>query len=239
MSCGVVLGVVGASGGVGASTMTVALGVVALRGGLRCVCLDARPLGGGLDVVAGLDREPGLRWPQLDRVDGPVPGSDLLAHLPCTARLPVLSHGRQGAGEVPDAAAEGVLAGLREAVDLCVVDLPGVSHPGWSWWSSRVDTLLLVAGHVLPALAAASVVAPMVPAPPGGVWLAQRVGRRHGDLPEVSGRVLDLPVAAGVPDDPGVARALHRGQPPAGSAGPLRRSCETTLAVLGCTGGQR
>ena len=66
----VVVGVLGASGGLGASTLAVAL---AVRAGGRygvAVAVDGDPARGGLDVTACLEHEAGLRWADLDRPRG-------------------------------------------------------------------------------------------------------------------------------------------------------------------------
>src|SRR5665647_2748950 len=54
-----VIGVVGGSGGVGASVLTAAIAVRAAQADLRLVCLDGDRLGGGLDVTLGIEQEPG------------------------------------------------------------------------------------------------------------------------------------------------------------------------------------
>ena len=54
----VVVGVVGGSGGVGASTFAAALAAAARN----AVLIDADPLSAGIDVVVGLESVPGARW---------------------------------------------------------------------------------------------------------------------------------------------------------------------------------
>ncbi|WP_460459906.1 CpaE-like family protein, partial [Angustibacter peucedani] len=58
-----VLGVVGGCGGAGASLLAVAMALGAARTDQQVLLVDLDPLGGGLDLTAGLDDVAGLRWP--------------------------------------------------------------------------------------------------------------------------------------------------------------------------------
>src|SRR5579875_2141374 len=60
-----VVAVLGGSGGVGASTFAAALATAAGR----AVLVDCDPLGGGIDVLLGVEAVPGARWSGL-RVNG-------------------------------------------------------------------------------------------------------------------------------------------------------------------------
>ena len=79
---GSVLVVVGASGGVGASSLATAVAVRAVRAGLDVVLVDGCPLGGGLDVVLGAEQAQGVRWSDLSRLEGSADGPALLVRLP-------------------------------------------------------------------------------------------------------------------------------------------------------------
>ncbi len=89
-----VIGVVGGSGGAGASTLAAAVATVAARSGLRTVLIDADPLGGGLDLLLGAEREAGLRWPDLLSARGRLQPGLLAATLPEVDGLWVLSWDR-------------------------------------------------------------------------------------------------------------------------------------------------
>ncbi|MGZ4743893.1 MAG: P-loop NTPase [Oryzihumus sp.] len=65
MTAAHVIGVVGGSGGVGATVLAAALATRAAATGRTVACVDGDVLGGGLDVTFGLEQEPGLRWPDL------------------------------------------------------------------------------------------------------------------------------------------------------------------------------
>jgi len=123
-----IIGVVGGSGGVGASVLTAAIAVRAAQACLRPVCLDGDRLGGGLDVTLGVEQERGVRWPDLAGARGRIDGSELLARLPSVDGVWVLSFDR--ARDVPLVAeiVREVLLALSAAADVIVVDLPRPDH---------------------------------------------------------------------------------------------------------------
>lgn len=101
---GIVIAVVGAGGGAGASTLAAA---TALRGAARrvrrdTVLIDGAPLDGGIDLVLGMENVPGLRWPDLVIEDGRVSAAALHNALPAASPgLAVLSCGRVRPGVGP------------------------------------------------------------------------------------------------------------------------------------------
>jgi secretion/DNA translocation related CpaE-like protein len=122
-----VLGVIGGRGGAGASTLAVGLASVATRSGLRTVLLDADPLGGGLDLLVGAEREGGLRWDDLLGARGRLQPALLSSMLPTVDDLSVLSWGRRtdgfGVCPVHPYAVSAVLQSATREFDLVVVDL--------------------------------------------------------------------------------------------------------------------
>lgn len=106
-------------GGSGASTLAVALASHAAKSGLRAAVIDADLAVGGLDVLAGMESQPGARWPQL--ADGA--RGDIAAAIVRDDNLVMLS----GAVGSPRRMAAGdldAIEALRAAMDLVVVDLP-------------------------------------------------------------------------------------------------------------------
>ena len=102
----IVVGVLGASGGLGASTLTVALALTAAQGGLapspQAVAVDGVLSRGGLDVTACVEHVAGLRWADLTGARGSVDGQDLLAELPRACGVPVLSAAPQAPPPPPN-----------------------------------------------------------------------------------------------------------------------------------------
>ena len=207
--------VLGASGGLGASSWSAALARrLSLHLG-ECVLVDADLRGGGLDMTCGIEHVPGLRWPDLARLRGTTSCERLVAALP-HGEVPVLSAGGRGGG-VSSSVVGDVLASLHGAVPV-VLDVParGVVDAGLL---ARAAAVHVVAGvsarHVADAGAA------LAGLEGAGVGL---VTRSHGPLaPELDEVVeqLGAPHLAHVRSDPRVRRDGERGEWP-GLRGPLR-----------------
>src|SRR6478672_5496568 len=93
-----VVGVIGASGGVGSSTLAVALALRATPAVGAVTCVDLVLQAGGLDVTACVEHLPGLRWPDLAGARGRLDGADLMEALPAEGPVRVLAAGSRGDG---------------------------------------------------------------------------------------------------------------------------------------------
>ena len=113
------MGVVGGSGGVGASTFAAVLAWAA-----RGTLVDLDPWGGGIDVLLGIETVPGARWSGVRVGGGRLDPALLSAGLPRWAGVPVLAADRSppadGLGEV--------LAAVSE-LGCVVLDLPRAPSP--------------------------------------------------------------------------------------------------------------
>ena len=222
------LGVVGGSGGAGASTLAGALAVTAARSGLRTMLVDADPLGGGLDVLLGGESAPGLRWPDLAGSRGRVGGGALEESLPELHALRVLSWDRGDAAAVPPEAVRAVLAAVRRRGGVVVVDLPRRADEATQEALGQVDLGLLVVAPELRAVAAATRVATLTGRTLRDLRAAVRApGPGAGGLgAEEVARLLGLPLAGEVPRDPGLRTAQDTGAPPGRDPkSPLARFC--------------
>jgi septum formation inhibitor-activating ATPase MinD len=89
---GVVLAVLSGRGGAGGSTLAAALALAGTRRGLRSTLVDLDPAGGGIDLLFGLETQPGPRWSDLAQWrDGRLCGRSLRDALPTYA-----AHSRHG-----------------------------------------------------------------------------------------------------------------------------------------------
>ena len=113
--------VVGASGGVGASTIAAALAFVAARQGERSALIDTDCRGGGLDLLVGAERFDGWRWPQLARARGHL--GEVSSQLPCVDGMDVLSMGRGEHAALGAEQLRAVLESVRHGHDATVVDV--------------------------------------------------------------------------------------------------------------------
>lgn len=229
MDQGVVVGVVGARGGVGASTLAA---LVASRASRRTatVLVDLDEAAGGVDVLVGIEEEPGARWPDLAQARGDVDGRDVVALLPRWGRVAVLSSDRVRPGPLEPSAAADVVGAVARASGCVVVDLGRAGALAGHPVLARCHLVALVTGRDLRSVAGAlalraasesggSRVGLVVRGPaPGGLGVAE--------LAEVVG----LPVLWSGRADRGVARAAEQGVLTA--RGPAGRAAAAVLDGL-------
>jgi secretion/DNA translocation related CpaE-like protein len=211
--------VVGGRGGAGASVLAAVLGLVAMRRGLRTLLVDGDPLGGGLDLVLGLERTEGARWPEFAGLQGRLSGSALAGSLPRPAgrgergpgELAVLSWHRGAAEPIAAEAMRSVLRAATGGFDLIVVDL--ARRPGEAGIEALLvadATLLLVPAEVRAAVAADRVAAGLRPYS-RDIRLIVR-GPAPGGLSAVAiAAALELPLAGEMTGDRRIGTALEHG----------------------------
>jgi len=122
-----IVAVVGASGGLGASTLALAVGRRLAATGAASVVVDLDLLRGGLEVTAGVEHLPGRRWDDLRHVRGRVAPEGLLAVLPHEDGCHVLSARGGAPPDLPGAAVRDVLTSLAGGPSRLVLDLPASS----------------------------------------------------------------------------------------------------------------
>ena len=234
------LGVVGGRGGAGASTLAAALAVTAAAApagdgaqpGSGALLVDLDPMGGGADLLLGLEDAPGLRWSDLAAASGPLSGDALAGSLPSRGGVSVLSWDARGV-EVGATATGSVLEAVRRAYALSVLDLPRRVAGGAVPAVAGCDTVLLVVPAETRAVAAAGRVAADLAPLAGDVRLVVR-GPSPARLtgPDVA-RLLGLPLAGWLRPDPRLGSQVERGRVPGGSGrGELAALCRRLLAVL-------
>jgi secretion/DNA translocation related CpaE-like protein len=227
---GLTIGVVGGSGGSGATTFACALGQVAGRTG-PSVVLDADPFGPGTDRVLGLDLVDGVRWEALGHTTGRLSARALRDSLPRREGVATLTWyaGAKPVRLQPFAARE-ALSAARRGHDTVVIDLPRAPDPFVDEIASRCDRVLVT---VVTSVA--------------GVAAAKRMCRRFVD-PDVLGlvvrgtgmddhslaRVVGAPVLTRMSDQRGIVESVDLGLGPVRSRrGPLGRAAASVLTALG------
>ncbi|WP_121256979.1 septum site-determining protein Ssd [Nocardioides ferulae] len=226
---GRMVGVVGGSGGAGASTFACALGQVAAREGATLV-VDADPWGPGLDRMLGLEDLDGIRWDALHHATGRVSARSLREALPRRGSLGVLTFQAGAASTLSTVAARDTLAAARRGHDVVVVDLPRSPDPLVREVVDRCDALLVVVAPTLVGVASAARLSSRLGDAPGARLVLRGRGVAEHEVAAVTG----LPVAATMPDQRGLAEALDLGLGPVRSRrGPLARAAATVLAGLG------
>lgn len=153
---GRIVSVMGCGGGAGASTFAVTMALAAAGRSLRVLLIDGDPLGGGLDLVLGMEEAPGIRWAELAESRGRLGAQSLQQAVPCVEGVSVLSWGRGGPTSLSMEAVTAVLdAGVR-AFDLVVVDLARHFDVSTELVLSRADATLVVVANRVRSVAAAS-----------------------------------------------------------------------------------
>jgi MinD-like ATPase involved in chromosome partitioning or flagellar assembly len=145
-----VVGVVGGSGGVGASTFAAVLAAVAGD----AVLVDLEPMGGGIDVLLGMENAPGARWSGLRLGGGRLDPALLADGLPRWGDVAVLA--ADAAPPSPSAVTELVAAAAELGV--VVVDLPRGASPERCAALACCGLVVVLAAGDVAALAAARAV---------------------------------------------------------------------------------
>ncbi len=232
-----VLGILGAHGGVGASTVAA---VLAVRGGMSgrpVTVIDGHPFGGGLDVMLGADLEPGWRWNDLAAVRGDIDPAALRSRLPSACGSAILSWGRSACSQAPKGSTIAVAEALASGGDLTVIDLPRPdSVDATVWWSLCTDLIVMLEAGVRQVAAAALVleavaaVRDVTEAPTVQCVLRER--RRHSLDRDQLAALLGVPFIGSITHDRGVEAALTRGEPLGKREGSLARLADSVLADL-------
>ena len=143
-AAGVTLGVVGGSGGAGATTFACALGQLAARAG-TAVVVDLDPLGPGIDRVLGLEAAEGVRWDELCQTTGRLSARALREALPRRVEpgRADLGSRRRTARSRPSPCARPCRPPSAATTPSCST-CPGLRDPLVDEVAARCDTVLVV-----------------------------------------------------------------------------------------------
>ncbi|TQN28711.1 secretion/DNA translocation related CpaE-like protein [Haloactinospora alba] len=224
--------VLGGRGGAGASLLSVALAHAGQRAGARTALIDADPLGGGLDLLLGHERTPGTRWNDLTSREGRMSWPALRDTLPAPGGITLLTWEHGPATPVPVPAMRAVLSSASRGSDLVVLDLPRDPDAAAEEALRRSTVALLVVPAELHAVMAARRAAARARKHARDLRVACRSS--SCDFPADTVRhALGLPLAGDIPAEPGLARTLDRGDPPAcGGRTPLSRFADTFVSRI-------
>jgi len=225
---GLLVGVIGGSGGAGATTFACALGQVAAREGPALV-VDTDPLGPGVDRILGIERLDGVRWDALQQTTGRLSARSLRDAVPRRKGLGVLTWSQGPQGSLQAFAVREALSAAQRGHDVVVVDLPRRVDPLIEEVASRCDHVFVVVRPSVPGIAAAT----RVRAGLGADRSLSLVVRRPGIEAREVGRVIGLPVAVEMADQRGLAEALDLGAGPMRTArGHLGRAAAQALELV-------
>lgn len=204
--------VVGAAGGVGASTLAALLAARWAGGGRPVTLVDLDARAGGIEVLLGIEETDGARWPDLAGVRGPVGPAELHGLLPRWGPVEVLGADRRTAFLDP-AAVHAVWSGLLDSGRTVVADLPAraLGREGLAPLAAS-GSVVLVTGQDVLGVATASLACSALPPRPGLV-LRRRAAARVAPAQVAS--TLGLGLLGMLPTDRRVAGAVDRGLGPA------------------------
>lgn len=145
------------SGGAGASTLAVNLGLRAVNQGLSTLVIDGNPLGGGIDLTLGAEEKAGTRWCDIDPGGGRIAAGTLANALPVFNGLSFLSHGRAKVHTPDPEVFAAVVDAGRRAFELVVVDLSHGLTPSSELLITQSDlAVIVVRNHVRSVAASAT-----------------------------------------------------------------------------------
>lgn len=222
-----VVGVLGARGGAGASCLAAALSRTCADRGLVAGLVDLDAARGGIDVLIGIEHEPGLRWADVASEPAGFDAVELLARLPAWRGVRVLSADVRGRG---DGDGEAALAAVASQVDAMVVDLPrtAVEDGTAARWC---DVVVVVAGCDVQSVAGAQACSRALAGQ--DVRLVVRGPAPGGLTAEEVADASRLPLLAHMPPERSLAAALERGVAPGDRRrGPLARTARRLMTEL-------
>lgn len=230
VSPGLVIGVVGGSGGAGATTFAAALaGVSACLAPTLAVDLDLH--GPGLDRVLGLEEQGGIRWDALVQATGRLSARSLRESLPSRDALAVLGWPAERPRALPAFSLREVLSAARRGFATVVLDVPRHVDAVTDEALARCDRIVVVSTLTVPGVASASRTVARLPE--GVARSLVTRGRATGLSPEEVARALRLPLAAAMRDQRGLDEAIDLGVGPDRSRrGALSRAARQVLASL-------
>ena len=206
---GVTIGVIGGSGGAGATVFAAAMAQMASQDG-RTLLVDADPIGAGVDRVLGLENSDGIRWDSMLQTTGRLSSRSLREALPRSGQLSVLTWPTDRPASLQAFAMREVLSAGRRGFDAVVVDLPRHRDAVVDETISRCDHVVLVSTLTVPGVTAAARVAHRLPestptAAPGHPWQSRRgrAGVREPAVADPAGRGDGRPARPGRVDQPG------------------------------------
>jgi secretion/DNA translocation related CpaE-like protein len=215
------LAFVGGCGGAGATTLAAAVALFGNRRGFRTMLIDGDPLGGGIELALGIERDPGDRWPNLLNAAGRVSAAALRSALPAVDGLSVLSWDQSDVTVLPPDTMSSVIGAAQRSSDLVVLDLPRRADPSVEEGFIRANATLLVVPCDVRSVAAAKRLSGPLRTVAGDLRVVARESRPGLSAADVSSH-LSLPLATKLGTDRTLPAAMDQGNfvpPPRSSLG--------------------
>jgi secretion/DNA translocation related CpaE-like protein len=202
---------VGGCGGAGASILAAGLATIAARRGRRVLLIDGDPLGGGLDLVIGLEHAEGLRWPDLAGTVGRVSAPSLRSALPAVKELALMSWDRGHELTIRADIMREVIAAGQRGNDVVVIDLPRHLDPAVQEALTAASTTILAVPAEVRAIAAATRVKTLMAPLCRDLRIVVRAPGVTGIDAGSVASMLGLDLLGSMKSDPAVAESVDRG----------------------------
>jgi len=226
-----VLGVLGARGGLGASSLAAVLARAVAAHHHRTALVDLDSVGTGLDLLLGIEEVPGVRWADLTAPAGDYDSSELTAALPAWRDVRVLSADWRGGVHAPGGGA--VLEALWADLDVVVLDI--ARHHGWDQWAALCDEVVMLAG--CDVISAAGVQSSRRALGSAAMRLVVRGPAPGGLTAREVAQACDVPLTVQMRPERSLSAAMERGVAPGDHGnGPLMRTGRTLAENLGLAG---
>lgn len=233
---GCVLAVAGGCGGAGASTFAAVSAAAAARRGREAWLVDCVPLGGGIDTIAGLRTQPGMRWPDIRLADGRITASALRSALPGRKVKPgsvaVLSCTADGAGPGGQATAAVLDAGVRAGV-VVICDVSAGAGEAATAVFERADLAVLLVRAETRAATAARAVAASVAGNGGELGVVVRGPAPGGLRPAEVAELVGAPLLEAMRSDTALPVAAEAGKLLEHKRGPTGAAASAVLDAAG------
>ncbi|MGL5811119.1 MAG: septum site-determining protein Ssd [Nocardioides sp.] len=226
---GVTVGVVGGSGGAGATTFACALGQLAATRHGGSLVIDTDPLGPGIDRVLGLESKEGIRWDALQRTTGRLSARSLREAVPSVDGVGALTWSPGPQGSLQAFAVREAVSAAARGHRTVILDLARHGDPLIEELATRCDRVVVLVKPDLTGVASALRVCDRMAA-------AAKLGlvvHGSGVDPHEIAALADAPVLAAMNSQRGLAEAVALGAGPLASRrGPLARAARDVLAHL-------
>lgn len=224
---GSVVAVIGGRGGAGASIFSAALALAARD----ALLVDADPWGGGVDLLLGIEQQPGLRWPDIAVENGRLSLAAVRDALPCHQGICVLSGTRRGAHITGGAVLAVVDAGRRGGATV-VCDLSRNLTEAAEAALDTADLVVVVGACDVRSCASSAAMAPTLLGINPNVGLVARGPSPGGLRAAEVARVAGLPLLAAMRPEPNLPGRLERAGLKLRPRSPLAVAARRVLAVL-------
>lgn len=229
-SAGATIAVVGARGGVGASSLALALGLSAVRRSLSSVVVDLDVRGGGLDLVVGAEDVDGVRWDDIGPVEGRLATTSFTEGLPRMHGMALLACGRLGR-PLPSSL-DVVLDAARRAFGARIFDVPRDGSADAAVVGA--DSVIVVVPADVRGCAAGHVVASSLEALAPRVHVVVRTGAGGTLRPDDVAEAVGYPLLTTLAEDANARTAYERGDAPSmRRRGPWAAACSAILDHAG------